>query len=96
MCKMKKGCPCSCGCNYDCINIHGYGKGDGIWIECSDIMPDKDQKVLIGGDEHIGIGHLYKMSKEVTIWIDLCHGGQSLEIEDVTHWMSLPEFPENK
>ena len=38
MCKLKKGCPCSCGCHYDCINIMGYGDDDKLTSEERDLF----------------------------------------------------------
>jgi hypothetical protein len=56
------------------------------WIKCSDKLPQKDLECLI-----------YDINKQI---YNACFNGQyfytgeyDIEIEDVTHWMPLPEPP---
>lgn len=61
----------------------------GKWIECSERMPDDFEDVLVSDGGNVEV-----------MWRD-CDGfwdcwaprNSNIDIDDVTHWMPLPEPP---
>lgn len=60
----------------------------GRWIPVSERMPDHTNTVIVG-DEH-GVWFANRENK-LAGWWDTCGGGM---MENVTHWMPLPEPPQ--
>lgn len=55
------------------------------WIKCSDRMPNRNERVLCYNGEV-----LFE-----SVWDEIWQDGQNYwELENVTHWMPLPQPPD--
>lgn len=62
------------------------------WISVKDEMPKEDVNVLVtDGSCWCGVWSLFKYSDFVDYWED--EHGNFQPLDDVTHWMKLPEPP---
>ncbi|MCH7154124.1 DUF551 domain-containing protein [Escherichia coli] len=73
--------------NFD-VNGNSPGTPDG-WISCSERMPEELDDVLVTDGEHVEVkwwnGH---------IWDCWAPRNSDISYKDVTHWMPLPEPPQ--
>jgi len=72
------------------IRITKVSKLTPPWIKVTDRVPDTSIDVLVTDQDRIKIS--YHLTSEVNpnVWEDICSKFK------VTHWMPLPEQPENK
>jgi hypothetical protein len=55
------------------------------WIKCSEILPPKDQEVLVCKEGVISISSIERMFDDHPQWQD--------NVEDYFYWMTLPNAP---
>jgi len=60
------------------------------WISVKDKLPEEGENVLIYEEAYSEVGYLFR-GKWRSMETDFC--GEPYELEDVTHWMYLPEPP---
>ena len=87
-------------------NMWNRKKDIGIgWIKCSDLLPDKEEYVLIFNGkivrhsfltDHSVFNLITRKVDEKTEWFESedCCGPHYYEFDNVTHWIPLPEPPE--
>jgi hypothetical protein len=59
------------------------------WIKCSEQMPDNMSDVLVTNGSDIGF--MWWAGDEWDSW----HKQYALDSDEITHWMPLPEPPED-
>lgn len=71
------------------------------WIKCSEFMPAPEEAVLIlrNGEVHIGILQWENPNHEDTFsaflyWDDFHNDGQDWQHDEITHWLPIPDNPE--
>jgi len=62
------------------------------WIKCSDILPEHGERVLVNYGGIITIGKL-DGNKE---FFHLDFGGEIEPLREISHWMPLPEPPDDQ
>lgn len=64
----------------------------GEWISVNERLPEDCKKILvINGHGYIGISALWRKDGSRWTWID--SAGHFNHVNDITHWMPLPEPP---
>lgn len=69
------------------------------WIKCSERLPEVLEEVIVYSTEGFGtricgIAHLHKINNDKRKWKWFCDDGHNYLLRTFTHWMSLPEFPD--
>lgn len=60
------------------------------WVKCSDRLPEKDIGILIFWNGNVRMAELQNTGSHFDFFVS---GTFYLDGEDVTHWMPLPEPP---
>lgn len=67
------------------------------WIKCSEQMPEEGEDVIIcfvcNGLRQMHVGFYYQ-ELDFTDWTVYSHKESCLDEVTVTHWMPLPEWPQ--
>ena len=61
------------------------------WISVNDKLPEKNGDVLVCTEDDYVCSASYSNYGKPTFLIDSIYGGD--ELDDVTHWMPLPDAP---
>lgn len=65
------------------------------WIGVKERLPERGYKVLtVNGHGYIRIFALWKKTEREWCWID--DAGHFNHVNDITHWMEMPELPEEE
>ena len=64
----------------------------GEWISVKDRLPEDCKKILVvNGRGYISISSLWRKDGSKWTWVD--SAGHFNHVNDITHWMPLPEPP---
>lgn len=78
-----------------CINEVETAPNGLMWIDAKRALPERGYKVLtVNGHGYIRIFALWKKTEREWCWID--DAGHFNHVNDITHWMELPEPPEEE
>jgi len=69
------------------------------WIKCSKELPEPGKEILVWFDDKVAPAHLISFGREYPRlnWsIDSGDYEDWLDLDNITHWMPLPEGPKDK
>jgi hypothetical protein len=67
----------------------------GEWISVKDRLPEDCKKILVvNGHGYISISSLWRKDGSQWTWIDST--GHFNHVNDITHWIPLPEAPKEE
>ncbi|HAJ4242739.1 TPA: DUF551 domain-containing protein [Escherichia coli] len=61
------------------------------WVKCSERMPEETDDIIVVSDDIVMSGISY--SRRKGFYISALEYDEDAPIDDVTHWMPLPEPP---